>query len=336
MKFRTKLYALSGAAGALAILIALGLLLSPENMQKRALKGDLLSAKMKDKVAAIQIEAGGKSLALKKADGGWTMEKAGLDFPAKADKVDSLLAALSAAQEMYKVSSKKDSFAKLGLEPAAKRIKLSDQGGKSLLSLVLGNAEAGGKRIYLAFEGKDASYSVKDNLDSFLSTEDRTWADLRVLRQDFKQGDIQEISVEGGLPASEGQEALSLKYRLLRDSKKGWAVDGNSSFALDADKVDQFVLAVTDLEGDSFVTDKADEAKKLLEAPAATISFRSGKGTEYRILVSAANAEKVHVAKEASVGIMVNVNDWNVRNALRTLDSLRFVEPDKKAGGKKK
>jgi hypothetical protein len=236
---------------------------------------------------------------------------------------------------MYRISSKKDALAKLGLEPATKKIVLSDAAGKILVGLNLGNSEANGKKIYLAYEGKDASFSIKNELDGYLRTDDRSWADLKAVRQDFKEGEIQELSIDGSLPASDGQEAVQAKYRLVRDAKKGWVVDGNPSFILDQGKVGQLLRSVSGLEGDSFVTDKADAAKKLLADPAATLSFRSGKGTEYRILISGADSEKRHAVKEQSSDIMVYVNAWNVRSSLKPLDSLRFVEPIKKPEKKK-
>jgi len=335
MKFRTKLYALSGVAAFLAVAIALGLIFSPENTQKRSLRGDILAAKSKDKVAGVKIVNEGQSVLLKKTQDGWLMEKAGLDFPASTVKADSLLAALSSAQELYKVSSKKDSFASLGLSPANKKITLSDASGKAIVDIVLGKAEGNGKKIYLAFEGKDAAYSVKNTLAGFLQTDDRTWADLKAVSKEFKDGEIQEISVKGNLAAQDGAEPVTANYRLVRDAKKGWIVDGNAAFALDPNKVDRYVDSVAALEGDSFVTDKSAEAKKLLEAPAVTIAFRSGKGTEYRILIAGPDAEKRYVVKEASSASMLYANAFTVFNDVKTLDSLRFVEPEKKAAKKK-
>jgi hypothetical protein len=335
MKFRTKLYALSGVAAFLAIAIALGLVFSPENTQKRSLRGDILADKSKDKVAGAKIEANGQSVILKKSPDGWLLEKAGIDFPASASKVESLLAALSSAQEMFKVSSKKDSFASLGLTPAGKRITLSDSSGKAIVDIVLGKEEGNGKKIYLAFQGKDAAYSVKNTLAGFLQTDDRSWADLKAVSKVFKDGEIQEISVKGSLPDSDGAEAVTADYRLLRDAKKGWIVNGNPGFALDPNKVDRYVDSVTSMEGDAFVTDKAAEAKKLLETPLVTISFRSGKGTEYRILMAGPDAEKRYVAKEASSANMIYANAFTAYNQVKTLDSLKFVEPEKKAPKKK-
>lgn len=336
MKFRTKLYALSGTAAFLALAIALGLVFSPENTQKRSLKGDILAAKSKDRVSGITIENEGKTVTLKKAQDLWLMEKAGIDFPASKDKVESLLSALGSAQEMFKVSSKRDAFASLGLSPAAKRITLSDSGGKAIVAIVLGKQEANGKKIYLAFDGKDASYSVKNTLTGFLQTDDRTWADLKAVSKEFKEGDIQELTVKGGLPASDGAEAVTVNYRLQRDAKKGWVVDGNPGFALDPNKVDRYVDSVASMEGDSFVAEKLDDAKKLLESPALTLAFRSGKGTEYRILVAGPDSEKRWVVKEAGSAAMLYANAFTVYSDVKTLDALKFVAPEKKAAPKKK
>lgn len=329
MKYRTKLYALSGAAGALTLLIVLGLAFSPSRSQRRTVKAEILTAKSAEKVVSATIEVSGQSLTLRKSGEGWTMEKAGKAFPASAEKVKAFLQALSSSGGAYKVSSKKTSHASFGLEPQTKKIEFYGADGTAIAGLAMGNDETGGKRVYAVLNGKDTVYSLKDVFSNYLRTDDRTWADLRVIPRDIKAEDIQEMTIKAELPGTEGQDAVKADYRVIRDAKKGWTLSSDAAFPLDESKVDLLARHVAGLEGDSFVVEKADEASALMAKPIGTIRFRTGKGEEFSITAAEADSEKRHALRADGSQIMVYTSSWTLRNCMKDLDSLKKAEPVK-------
>jgi hypothetical protein len=336
MTYRNKVLSLGAAAGILALAIALGIVFSPANNQRRSASATMLSEKARAKVGAIGLTVDGGSLTIRKNGAGWAVDKGGVVVAASAEKIEAFLDAVQSVREMYKVSSKKESQGQFGLEPATKRIILSDASGKEILNLKLGKADTGNKSIYAAFEGKDAVYSVKNSFESYVRLDDRSWVDLRLIQKDIKDSDVQEMDIQAELPESSGQEALIISYHLKRDSRKGWKAVGNDGLQLDPNLVNQYVRSLVRLESDSLVGDKKDEAASLIAKPIATIRLLTGKGLEYRIIASAQDGEKRHVLKEAGSETMFYTSSWTLRNNLKKLDSLQYVEePKKKAEAKK-
>ncbi len=330
MKFQTKFIALSGAAGLLALTIVLALVFSPANNQRRSASASLLSDRNRAKVGEISLTAEGKTISIVKNGEQWSLNLDGKSYPASADKVDDFFTALQSVKELYKISSKPESMQSFGLAPVGKRVTLKDSSGKAILDIKLGNQDKSGKNIYLAYEGKDTVLSGKNSFASFVRVDDRSWADLRVLPQDIKETDIQELEVWADIAESSGMEGRKLSYALIRDARRGWKVKGDDVVKLDASFVDQYLRALLKFESDSLVSEDREGAAALIAKPSARVTLKSGKGAEYVILASAQDGENRHVIKEAGLEQMFYTSAWTLRSNLRELESLKLVEAKEK------
>jgi hypothetical protein len=331
MQFRNKVIALSSAAGALAVLILMGWIFSPENNQKRAARGNIVSARALDKAASVSISADGMALELLKQGGSWVFKKDGLDYPVPADRIASFFKALSGVSELYLASSKKESWKGFGLEEGKKTLLIKDQAGKAVADLSIGNADPLGKQVYLALAGKDSVYLAANDFLSYIRADQRSWSDLRVFPASLKETDVQEMIIKADLPG-DGKEDKGLKfeYRLARDAKKGWKVVGNEAFKLDIAAADKLARSMAGLQGDSFVTDKLEDAQALFKNVQASVMIRNGKGEQLTAQFSAPDAEQRHMLKTDGGKLLFAYSAWNLKNALKPLDELAYVEPAKK------
>jgi hypothetical protein len=337
MTFRDKFIGLSATAGALIVIIALGLVFSPENNQRRAASGKLLADGKQSAASEITLSVGKESITLRKNGKGWTFEKGGASLMANSAKVTDFLSALSGVKELYKVSSKKDDAAKFGFgADSEKRVAIQDAKGKTLSDFAVGSSAGTGNGIYVRLSGKDSVYTAKNSFDSYLKTDDRTWANLKLISDGTKADDIQGVKIDAKLAATSGAEGINLSYEIDRDARKGWKVKGNDATKLDRSAVESYVKDLVGFEADSVVSDKQEEAQALLDSPAIRVTLTTGKGTEIELLVSAADAENRYVIKRSDGSQLFYTNHFTLSSHLRSVASLTEVKVEKKAKAESK
>jgi|GEM_PF-1535718 hypothetical protein len=330
MEFRTKVIALGSTVGALFVLVMAGWIFSPENNQRRAAHGTLVSAKTLDKADSFTIDADGASIQLVRDGQGWAFKKADASFPASAGQVNAFFKAVSGVNELYKVSSRKDTWKSFGLEEGKKTLTLKDKSGTVLADIVVGGTDATGKKRYVAFTGKDQVYAVKDVFYSYLTSSQRSWADLRVFPETLKPEDVQELQLKADFPAEgEGGTAFKVEYRLQRDSKKGWKLVGDDAAVLDKPKVEALVRGLVNLEAEDIVSEGQAEAAERLKEVKASAILRSGKGVDYSLRVSAKDADGKHVLALDGKSFIYKISNYSLQYAWKSPESLKPDQPAK-------
>jgi hypothetical protein len=345
MTFKNKFIGLSATALALLALIALGLVFSPQNNQRRAAQVKLLSDGGKYDISDFSITADKATVRIYKDGTEWKMEKGGVTVPADGAKAVALIKALSGSKELYKVSSKKEDQAKFGFDAEGeRRLTAKNVRGKLVTDIRVGGNAGTGNDVYIAFSGKDAVYSVKSDFASYLRTDDRSWANLKVITNGPKSDEVQGLVMDVNIPGTRADAAtkgaakapvadsglISLKYEIDRNSKT-WKAKGDDLKKLDPATVEAFVKDFLDFESDALVTDKVDEAKALIANPAGKVTLVTGKGTVVSLLISAPDAENRYVVKLADKDQMYYTNHFTLTNRLRSLDSLAVVAAPQKA-----
>jgi hypothetical protein len=347
MTFKNKFIGLSATALALVALIALGLVFSPENNQKRAAQVKLLSDGGKYDIGEFSITADKVTVRLYRDGTDWKMEKGGVTVPADSAKAVALIKALSGTKELYKVSSKKEDQAKFGFGAEGERhLSAKNVRGKVVTDIRVGGMAGTGNDVYLAFAGKDAVYSAKSDFASYLQTDDRSWANLKLITDRLKADEVQGISFDVKIPGTHPDASaaktpapaadsglISLNYEIDR-SNKTWKVKGDDLKKLDPSTVDAYVKDLLDFESDALVTDKVDEAKTLIANPVGKVTLVTGKGTAVTLIFSAPDAENRYVVKLSNKDQLYYTNHFTLTNRLRSVDSLTVVAAPAKAKAK--
>ncbi len=329
MDFKKKFIALSSVAGALLAIALLGFVFSPERRQARAARGELVPARAVDKAASFEIAADGSAIEIISENGGWAYREGGNSFPVPQDRVKAFFKALGQIDELYKVSSKKETWKDFGLEDGKRSVSMKDSKGTVLAEAFVGKADPSGKRVYAAIGGKEAVYLVSNAFTSYLRSDKPSWSDLRIFPKDLKKQDVQEIIVKADIPASEGGAAVKADYRFLRDPKKTWKLQGGADMEIDPAKVDGLVNGIIGMDAESFVYADIEAAATRLKEPGATVILRTGKGEELELSISKDQVAGKHAVKASGKDYLYEVSGYNVSYYLKDLSSFKLVKQEK-------
>jgi hypothetical protein len=331
MDFKKKLITLSSIAAALALLVIAGWIFSPENNQRRAARRDLVGQKALDKASSFAIGADAKSIEVTAEGDSWSFKNGNAAYPASSEKVKAFFKALSQANELYKVSSNKDTWKNFGLEDGKKTLLLKDKSGKTLADVCVGKDDPTGKQVYVAIAGKDTVYAVSNVFTSYVRADEVSWSDLRLFPAGLDKRNVQEIEVKADFPGEkDGEAGVKIDYRLVRDAKKPWKVAGNDTIELDTAKVDALVNGIVGMDAESFVLEDGKAAAALLIADErGSVVVRTGKGEEYRLAISKKGSDDKHVMRLDGKDYLYNLSRYSVTYYLKTLDSLKAEKKEK-------
>jgi len=202
-------------------------------------------------VSRIEIRDRGASIVLERAAPGWVLLDGTLRLPARAARVEALLAELSARRRLDEAARTESARARLGLAEGAARILLLDSSGIPPLDLFVGDFGADGASIFVARGGSPLSWSTDRSLAGYLDTERGRWLELGLGGGHAEAGDATLIEVDGELtldPAT--QERFVADYRLGRDPGGLWRFEGGEGSAPDQGRVDALVRMLLGLEAD--------------------------------------------------------------------------------------
>ncbi|MFZ4575965.1 MAG: DUF4340 domain-containing protein [Phycisphaerales bacterium] len=134
-------------------------------------------------IAKVSLKQGAIEIALSKVGEEWVLSsKSG--FPAKVKNVSDVVSWAAQARKAQEKTSKKDLYAKLGVEdpaqPEAKSIllTLTDSGGAPLASVIVGNASGAGRFARLPDAAQ--SYLASGSVD--MSINPMSWVDTKVVQ----------------------------------------------------------------------------------------------------------------------------------------------------------
>lgn len=303
MEYRHKVIALSALVGGLTLVYLASLVFNPESMAERGSSFPLLEQKAAAAIQRIELGKGATKTVLEKSGAGWTVNRAGVEYPAKKERVADLLAALTVRDAYPRLASASSSHTALGLtDSAAAHVSVFSAALKPLLALLVGNTDAAGKNVHLRLSGSDEVFTGLDRFSSFLSGGDRAWFNLALFAADpLSAQTIQRIIVT----AAKGS------YTLARDSEVGWRLEGKK-VTLDAMKVDAYAKVLATAEADDFA-----EAGKGDDGTEATIVMETGDGRSRKIAIGKAGTEGRSEATVSSSPHRFSLDLWNVERLVR-------------------
>ena len=341
MSFRQKAIVLGSIFVMLLALLLFGIISPPGASQRRS-EAPLFPGLKADLVRRIEIVDSSSRLALSRT-GGWIIEGSGVSYPASQSKVEGLLKEVAAIARGTLVTKSSKTSDGLGLsEKEGKRVVLSGAKGEKLCELSVGRAGVGGRGFYLRPGTGTEVFQTGEGLSSYLSTERRGWADLRVLPSDIGVEAVMRLSIASSLALSGtasanvakvpkvskvAKVAPRIEYTLLKEKSASGAMTwslGAGAGPVDQQKVDSLVRSVLALEGGDFLADQ-DSARDSLALPAAefTISLADNRTFVIQIGDKAAEDQYPCALSGGSLGYLVP--QWRLEGILKSKESLAVL-----------
>jgi hypothetical protein len=263
MTYKEKIRALFIIIGVLVLLLVVSYVFDPERSGTRNSLYTWLDKKIIDQIDRIELgspDAADGGVTLIYRDGGWLAVLAGENFPAKAERVEDLLALLSRRASYPVRAHSAASQERLGVSgDRAAYIRLYGGAGLPLLELFIGGTDALGSDVYLR---KGNGAEIRSGERSFLSyagSRRQSWYDLRLLQAapPGTTGARRTDAAPAGLTVEQVQR---VELRYAPDSGKGamvlardngaWTVNGRTA---DSAEVDTYIRTIINAEADDFI-----------------------------------------------------------------------------------
>jgi hypothetical protein len=263
MGFKKKLTILLALTGVLGVIYGGTLIFDPERVTTRDASYRWLDPELADRVDRIEISRpGGESLALVRKSGGWFVARESVEYPAKEGRVEDLLRFFTTRASFPLRAASAASHERFGLtEGEASRIVLrAGVGSSPLLDLLAGKGDALGQEVYLRRNNQDEVRSGEDRISSYLNSAPSSWYMLRLFPETGAPLGIDTVqSLTVSLPPdpdSDGNGEGAGKagtYTLKRDGSN-WVREADGT-VLDKPKVESYIRAVIEAEGEDFIPD---------------------------------------------------------------------------------
>jgi hypothetical protein len=251
MTYKKQVLVLSILVAVLALIYAGTLVLTPERLNSRNAAYTWLEPKWADQAGRIEISGGGETLALVRRNAVWHVETEGVEYPSKQGRVADLLRLLSTRGAYPLRGGSASSHERLGVGENASRIVVRGAGAAPLLDLLVGGGDATGREVYLRKSGQNEVRSGEDKFTVYLSPSPASWYNLRLFPQEDTLSLDMVQRVVAAPPAGEaGGEPAPL---VIARSGSGWTVEGVAADDLDSSRIEPYVRAILDAEGDGFV-----------------------------------------------------------------------------------
>jgi hypothetical protein len=258
MGFKKKLTILLALTGFLGAVYVGALIFDPERVTTRDASYRWLDPALAERADRIEISRpGGEGLTLVRNGGGWFVSREGVEYPAKESRVEDLLRFFTSRASFPVRANSAASHERFGLtEDAAARIVIRAGPGAPLLDLLAGNGDALGRDLYLRKSSQDEVRSGEDRISSYLNSAPSSWYMLRLFPETGSLGvdTVQRLTVALP-PGPDGGEAGT--FTLRRDGGN-WVREDGDGAALDNLKVEGYIRAIIEAEGEDFVPDMAE------------------------------------------------------------------------------
>ena len=300
----------AAADAALALLVSLGLILSPTSSGSKESRRDLLDDA--SAVTSIRI-SGGEPVELVKTGTGWEAVDGDAWLPVDSSRVAAFLKAVDSIERAELVAEDASSQPALGLGAGARKVTLLGEGGKELCAFALGSYASSPGTVYISIGDGPESYAVASGMASYALGRRSSWLDLRAWSSPPTPDDVEEVLLRGSLDGA-GGTAVSLDYTIAR-SGKGWMSGGE---ALDAMKVDAMIRAIAALRGDDYADADEPAGNAVVE-----LELRLGNGRTLNLAVEPARADGRYPARSSQRERGMYLPAWSLTEALKPIGELR-------------
>ncbi|MDR1108467.1 MAG: DUF4340 domain-containing protein [Spirochaetaceae bacterium] len=257
MVFKQKLVVLSVITGILGLIYAATLIFAPERVNSRDAAYLWIEPERADRADRLELyDSGAAGLTLVRNNGAWFVSSEGKEYPAKQERVKDLLRILSTKAAYPLRASSAASHGKLGLAGEGLSRIVLREGDTPLLELLVGEGDASGREVYLRKSTQDEVRSGENKLASYLTGAASSWYNLRLFPDNESSpvgaDRVQRIRIT--LPAKPEDETPPAAFTFSRSGAQWVREGGESGDTADAAKVESYIRAVVEAEGEDFVS----------------------------------------------------------------------------------
>lgn len=326
MSFRNRIVVLSTVLVILVVLYVVGI---TQLGGREAPPEPLVAEGALSGVVGVEIaDASGVTLALEQAGGIWQVRLGGELFPARPERVESMLSALGDLTLNRTVATSPERHEQLGLtESAGTLLTLRRPQGASI-ELLFGDLAPQGGEGFVRFAGEETSYAVDSALNFYFTQETSYWAELRLVRN-ITPEDIVEITVEAdSLPLLNPDQPVVADYTVARGSGPEWNLIPGPAMELANQEVERIAAALANLQASDYVV-SPDEG--LFAEEQGSVSFSTEDGERYRFTVGVSLPENQFALRAEGPGVpqsesgdplVFQIGAWSLERVFKNLDAL--------------
>ncbi len=331
MNFKRKIITLSIILFVLTAGYVLGVIFSPERVEKRRANVPLLTNIKKSDVWKVKIKTKDGGIILAKDSNGWTLSINNRSFPADSDKVARFIDELGKLKKSKIITNNPDNWKNFDvIKDKAKRFILYNKSGGEISDLYIGKNGLGGQGFYVRkSKSNEVVQTDSSSISYYLNSRDNFWSYLKIFPKDIKKTDVIKITLKKDAAFDKKDTIKKVSYELFKgDSKKEpfWKVKGKDSFKLDDEKVGRVVEDLITIEGNSFAANITDSDAGLSDAKTIA-AFTLQNNDSYSLLVGKEKqgAEQFYVKRSGGKYIYA-VSIWKLKRIFKSLDSLKKEE----------
>lgn len=341
MNFKRKLITLSIILSVLVVGYVLGIVFSPERVEKRRANVPLLTGIEKDKVWKIKVKSKDGELVIAKNSNGWSLSINNEAFPADKGKIERFIDALKKVKKSKIITNNPDNWKNFNVtKDTAKRFILYDKKNKEISDLYIGKEGLGGKGFYVrSATSNEVIQTDSSSISYYLNTKDDFWSYLKVFPENIKKADIIKITIKKDTVFDKTDKVKQISYTLFKgDSKKEpvWKVEGNNVFKADDEKIGVLIDDLLSMEGNNFEA-AIKEGEAGLADSKTMVSFTLQNGEKYSLIVGnkKKSAEQFY-GKRGKGKYIYAISVWQLKRVFKPLDTLKLEKKETVKKGKEK
>jgi hypothetical protein len=259
-------------------------------------------------------------------EGSWYIEIEGGLFPAKTDKVTSMIDEILDLRQNKIVSNNPASWNKYNLETENRGLFFSDEDGRRRIGIFVGDPGSTGSGDFIRVAGDDRIYQTDSSLSFYLGKNAPYWSDLNIYPgESLKEEEVALISVDADIQLGDtGDDRVEAGYTLtksVQDNREFWIVQ-NSEEDLDQTKVRNFIRAVTTLEGDRFVP----ASEEIGDSVQGEIQIGTTGGKSYSLRIGKMTGTNEFYLQSSASPYTYSISSWSAGRVIQSLVNL--VSPD--------
>ena len=324
----------------LSVTYILGVIFSPENVEKRKTERLLYPGFKKDVVTKIFISTPAGSVTMKKdnSDKWWVVLNNSL-YPADSGKISDLLDEFAKLKEGKLISKNPKNWDNFDVvKKRARHFTFYDIKGKEVVDLLIGKGGIGGSGYYVRKSTGNNVYLINEVLSYYMNPAGDFWSYLKIMPKGLKAKDILKIVFFKKNAFDKKDKNPSINYTLYREATKDketvWRIEGKESLTLDEDKINLLINDIVDFEGVRFVTNKSEDTG--INPGDTYFEVTTEKNNVFRVYVGSKLKDKEQFYVKPKGGkYTYAVSVWQLKKVFKPVSALeKKVEKDKAKANK--
>ncbi|MFP3089031.1 DUF4340 domain-containing protein [Treponema sp. TIM-1] len=320
MEFKKRLLVLLVLTGVLGLVYTATVVFDPERVNSRDASYVWLQPEQVDQADRVEIyDQGSTGVTLIRNSGGWFVSFEGEEYPAKQSRVEDLFRILSTNTAYPIRASSAASHEKLGLA-AEKASRIIVRGGPGtsypLLDLLIGEGDASGKEVYLRKNTQDEVRSGENKLASYITGARSSWYNLRLFPENEAApvgADMVQRIILIPPPNPEDENSPTPGFTLSRNGAN-WIQEGGGGEVLDTGKVESYIRAVMEAEGEDFISSISSAAPVFTEGQ---ITLQIGDNTTRVIKIGPLLESGNRSARSSGSNYVYSLAEWTMNRIFR-------------------